>query len=241
MNFVIIHPSEFDEKSGIAKLSGRRVEHMLNVLKLDERSGICKVGLLGGMMGSGELVELDRESMQATLCLTLNVLPPNALPLKLIAAVPRPKSFRKVLHGAISMGVKELWFVHTFKVDKSYWQTPWLSEEALQSEIILALEQAGDTVMPKLEFRRRFKPFVEDELAQIAKDSNFLVAHPSGITEVPVGFNRPITLCLGPEGGFTDYEVELLNNQGAESVTLGSRILRTEVALPALLARLYTL
>ena len=40
-----------------------------------------------------------------------------------------------------------------------------------------------------------------------------------------------------PEGGFTDYEVSRLLETGARGGTLGSRILRTEVALPALLGK----
>ena len=40
-----------------------------------------------------------------------------------------------------------------------------------------------------------------------------------------------------PEGGFTDYEASRLLETGAKGGTLGSRILRTEVALPALLGK----
>ncbi|MFQ8841481.1 MAG: RsmE family RNA methyltransferase [Clostridium fessum] len=35
---------------------------------------------------------------------------------------------------------------------------------------------------------------------------------------------------IGPEGGFEDEEVELARENGAEIVTLGKRILRTETA-----------
>ena len=43
-------------------------------------------------------------------------------------------------------------------------------------------------------------------------------------------------LVVGPEGGLTRAEVELLRTQGARTVTLGPRILRTETAALAALS-----
>ncbi len=39
-----------------------------------------------------------------------------------------------------------------------------------------------------------------------------------------------ITIAIGPEGGFSDDEVEMLKGMGFETVTLGPRILRAETA-----------
>jgi len=47
---------------------------------------------------------------------------------------------------------------------------------------------------------------------------------------------RRVALIIGPEGGFEDKEIENLKNTGAEIVTLGRTILRTETAGPAALA-----
>ncbi len=47
-----------------------------------------------------------------------------------------------------------------------------------------------------------------------------------------------ITIMIGPEGGYTDQEVEEARDKGAIIITLGPRILRTELAAPAVLARL---
>jgi 16S rRNA (uracil1498-N3)-methyltransferase len=45
-----------------------------------------------------------------------------------------------------------------------------------------------------------------------------------------------ITLAIGPEGGWSNQELELLASQGFQSMTFGKRIMRTETAAPALLA-----
>jgi len=63
------------------------------------------------------------------------------------------------------MGVKKIIFIHSYRVEKSYWQTPLLEEKNIEEQLILGLEQAKDTVMPEVILAKRFKPFVEDELA----------------------------------------------------------------------------
>ncbi|MDO5695532.1 MAG: 16S rRNA (uracil(1498)-N(3))-methyltransferase [Eubacteriales bacterium] len=49
---------------------------------------------------------------------------------------------------------------------------------------------------------------------------------------------RSVGIVIGPEGGITSTEVAMLTAAGARICSLGSRILRTETAGPALLARL---
>jgi 16S rRNA U1498 N3-methylase RsmE len=48
-----------------------------------------------------------------------------------------------------------------------------------------------------------------------------------------------ITLFVGPEGGFIDYELETLRGIGFESVNLGERVLRVEPVIPLLVGRLF--
>ena len=48
-----------------------------------------------------------------------------------------------------------------------------------------------------------------------------------------------ITLFVGPEGGFIDYELETLRGIGFESVNLGERAMRVEPVIPLLVGRLF--
>ncbi len=237
VNLLLITPEDLVE-SDVAEIGGRRFRHVTEVLKLQERSGCCRAGMLGGRTGTAELLSADSEAERMRLRLHWTAEPPPPLPAILVTALPRPKTFRKVLHAAVTLGVKHLIFIHAFKVDRSYWSSPVIEEKNLREELLPALEQAGDTVLPKVEFRTRFKPFVEDEFPALCIGRRALVAHP-GAVEGCTPSTEPLTLCIGPEGGFTEYEVELLCANGARAVTLGPRILRTEVAVPVLLARLF--
>ncbi len=52
-------------------------------------------------------------------------------------------------------------------------------------------------------------------------------------TEETLSCLRPgdkVAVFIGPEGGFEDFEIELLKQAGAKTISLGKRILRTETA-----------
>jgi len=129
--------------------------------------------------------------------------------------------------------------VNAWKVEKSYWKSPRMSEENLLLQRILGLEQAKDTILPGLHLRRLLRPFAEDELPGLLSGTWPLLAHPGVVTACPRAVDRPVTLVIGPEGGFIPAEVELLTRSGCQPVNLGDRILRVETAVAAILGRLF--
>ena len=234
MNLIILFKTDFI-LDDIVSLAGQRFTHLRKVLRVEQ--GTCiKVGVLDGMLGTAEVVKLNDDNIELRVKLTDE--PPAALPLTLVCALQRPQTMKKVLQAVIAYGVKTIYFIHSRKVEKSYWSSPLLEEEALRKHIILGLEQSCDTVMPEIHFRRKFKAFVEDELEDIVGDSQGMTAHPIAREACPAQIGKPVTLCVGPEGGFTDYEIEMLAAHACPAVHLGTRPLRTEFAICALLGRL---
>jgi 16S rRNA (uracil1498-N3)-methyltransferase len=236
MNLVIINPEELTE-NGIAVICDpRRTQHIHGVLRALPGDQI-KTGLLNGRIGHAKILSSTPENV--SLQVEFSSEPPSVLPVTLIFALPRPKTYKKILQAATAMGVKKFIAVESWKVDKSYWDSPALSEGETREQFILGLEQAGDTVLPEISFKRRFKPFVEDELPGIIKDSLPLLAHPGAVRDCPRNVSGRVVLCLGPEGGFTEYEVASLEKCGMQPVSIGTRTLRTEFAACAILGRLF--
>ncbi|MBE6379588.1 MAG: 16S rRNA (uracil(1498)-N(3))-methyltransferase [Lentisphaerae bacterium] len=233
MNTILLEKSDFIAPE-VVKLSGARHEHMRKVLKSAPGSS-CKVGLLDDLLGVGEVLQIDDRSVEMRV--VLNTPPPPPVDLILACAMQRPQTYKKVLHIAITMGIKKLVFFGSFKVEKSYWDSPVLSNEIFKREAVAALEQCCDTVMPQVEYHRYFKKFADDELPRLSANRQIYIAHPVCGAAFPDKPQTPALLLVGPEGGFTDYEVSRLLEAGAVGGTLGKRILRTEVALPALLAK----
>ena len=235
MNLLLLEDDDFVAADRV-QLSGRRLKHLLEVHRAEAGDSL-RVGRLNGLMGTGQLLSLDDQ--RAELSLTLDQTPPSKLPLTLLLALPRPKMLRRVLQTVSTMGVPRLVLLNSYRVEKSFWQTPFLQPAAIREQLILGLEQARDTVLPEVLIEQRFKPFVEDRLPALAAGSLGLVGHPGDYPPCPRAVEQAVILAIGPEGGWIPYEVEKLREAGLQPVQLGERILRVETAVSALLARLF--
>jgi RsmE family RNA methyltransferase len=213
----------------------QRLRHIQDVLHTQPGQQL-RVGLLGGDTGTGQLLELDKH--QALFAVSLDSPPPPKLPLELVLALPRPKMLRRILRTVAECGVPRLHLINSYRVEKSYWQTPVLAPAATRGFLLQGLEQARDTVLPEVNCHRRFKPFAEDVLPSLTAGKRALVAHPGDHPPCPRQVNVPTLVAIGPEGGFIPYEVDKLREAGCEPVSLGPRILRVETALTSLLGRL---
>lgn len=234
MNLILLEAGECDTQ-GRVRLDDHRAGHIRQVL------GAClgdrlRVGQIDGLMGHAEITALTRH--QVELRCRFDQPPPDKLPLTVIMALPRPKMLRRVLRAVAELGIPELWLINTWKVEKSYWQSPLLNPAPCRTALLEGLEQSRDTVLPRIHFRRLFKPFVEDELTAAIRGRP-LVAHPLASVPCPHTLSEAATLLIGPEGGLTDYEFDRLLEHGFQGIHFGQRILRVETALTALTSRLY--
>lgn len=235
MNLILLTETDFTAP-GLVRLQDRRFHHIIKVHRAVPGDTLC-VGLINAGTGTGQVVSVSASSIE--MAVTLDTQPPPPLPLTLVMALPRPKMLRRIIQSVTSLGVKKLYLIHSWRVEKSFWSSPVLEPHSLEAELILGLEQARDTLLPEIHLRKRFKPFVMDELPGIARGTLALTAHPGTSPRCPTGLQQPVTLAMGPEGGFIEYEVTALETCGFQTVSLGPRILRLETAVPFILARLF--
>jgi 16S rRNA (uracil1498-N3)-methyltransferase len=233
VNRILLRADEVRDDSAV--LEGRRARHVLDVIGAEQDDEL-RVGVLGGALGRGRVVAQSATSV--TLEIELCEDPPSALPVTLFLALPRPKIARRLLIDCAAAGVKDIHLFGAWKVDKSYWDSPLLADDAIAEHLILGLEQGGDTVMPVVKRHRLFKPFVEDRLPDLVRRMRAFVAHPAAGIECPRAVEGSIALAVGPERGLIDYEVERLSDAGFERVSLGARTVRVEAAVAMLLGRL---
>lgn len=235
MNLVLLFPDDFvDAGSRVARLSGRRRTHLVEVHRAAPGDDVV-VGLAGGPVGRGRVLAVDADA--ATLEVTLDREPPAPLPVTLVLALPRPKVLSRTVAAAVSLGIRRIALVNAWKVERGFWTSPRLTDDDLRAAAILGLEQAKDTVLPTITLHRYLRPFVEEELPALAAGSTRLVPHPAAPRPCPRGVDGPVTLAIGPEGGWIDDEVSLLASAGFAPVSLGDRPLRVETVLPFLVGR----
>lgn len=236
MNLILLTNDDNIAEGTRVRLAGRRLRHVREVHRASLGDELA-VGLLNGKIGTGRVMRFDEQTLEMDIRLDRE--PPAPPPLTLVLALPRPKVMRRALFSLTVMGVKHVILLNTARVEKSYWQTPFLEGAAIRRQLLLGLEQAKDTVLPEVVLRKRFKPFVEDELPGLIQGATPLLAHPGAGVSCPFGVQGRVVLAVGPEGGFVPYEVEKLSSLGFTPVSLGGRIMNVESALPALIGRIF--
>ena len=217
-----------------------QVTHIKEILKSKVGDSLT-VGEMGGYIGKAIISQINKNEVLLT-DIILDKKPPAKLDLTVVLALPRPKVLRRLIMDMTSLGVNKLIIVNSYRSQKSYWQSPLLNR--IDEFVFEGLQQAIDTVPPVIEFKKRFKPFVEDDFPALLLDENgdkeegnAVIAHPYA-SQSWKAYNKdtmPKVLCIGAEGGWIDYEVDLLCQHGCTSVSLGQRILRTETVVNVLL------
>ena len=219
-----------------------QITHIKEILKSKVGDSLS-IGEIGGNIGRAIIAKIDEYEVLLS-DVILDKKPPAKLDLTVILALPRPKVLRRLIMDMTSLGVNKLIIVNSYRSQKSYWQSPLL--ERIDEFVFEGLQQAIDTVPLVVEFKKRFKPFVEDEFPSLLLDKeqdNAVIAHPyasqswraylASRPKEPM----PKVLCIGAEGGWIDYEVDLLCQHGCTAVSLGDRILRTETVVSVLLGQ----
>jgi 16S rRNA (uracil1498-N3)-methyltransferase len=106
-----------------------------------------------------------------------------------------------------------------------------------QGVVISACEQSGRAVVPEVKPAVTLREWIQEPSAHtrlvLAPDAE------QGLAAAAV--ESPVELLVGPEGGFSDAELDWITSSGALVVGLGPRILRTETAAPAAVAILQAL
>lgn len=240
MNLILLHDSDFISSQHV-RLTGRRFDHIKDILKAKLGQSLT-IGKINGLIGQGTVLSKRDDSIELDVKLTQK--PAKALPLILILALPRPPMLKRILFSAAMLGIKKIIILNFNRVEKSLWNSSALKPQAMEEQLVLGLEQAKDTVMPEVVLKKRFKPFVQDELPGLIKGKTALVAHPERKKWDTLTFPFEKSMCptfliIGPEGGILDYEIDLLKAAGCQTIDLGPRILRTEMALPFIVGKLF--
>ena len=215
-----------------------QITHIKEVLK-SKVDDTLTIGEIGGNIGKATIDQINANEVLLR-DIIVDKKPPAKLDVTVILALPRPKVLRRLIMDMTSLGVNRIIIVNSYRSQKSYWQSPLLKR--IDEFVFEGLQQAIDTVPPVIECKKYFKPFVEDEFPALllAKEqSNAIIAHPyasqSWKSYLDEAKNMPNILCIGAEGGWIEYEVDLLCEHGCRAVSLGSRILRTETVVNVLL------
>lgn len=121
MNLILLDP-ESTLDAGQYALTDRQQTHVTKVIKA-QAGDVLRVGVLNGKIGDGVYEPPSGDQSGYIHSLNLSLPAPDPLPLTLVMALPRPNMLKRTLQNITAMGVKELYLIHSSKVEKSYWQS----------------------------------------------------------------------------------------------------------------------
>ena len=235
MNLILLEPDEI-RADGTALLTGKRARHVREVLQAAEGEQI-RVGVVEGPTGTATVVENGKEIRLK--CTLSDGIPPTPR-VDLLLAMPRPKVMNRLWPVLAALGVGRILVSNAWKTERNYFDTHVLEPEHIREGLIEGLQQARDTRLPQVSVHKQFKKLVEDKLDGFGPYAARLVAHPGEgafPSEQLAALPREarVLLAIGPEGGWTPFELELLVRHGFEAISWGPRALRTDTACAVLL------
>ena len=201
-------------------LEGAEAHHLAHVLRLGPGAEV-KVFNGQGREATAEVASVAKRTVLLRARSVVDV-PDPALEVIVAVAPPKGDRFRWLVEKATELGVSRVVPLLTQRtvVDPREGKL-----EKLRQIVIAACKQCGRNRLMEVS---EPTPFVR--LLAGASDEDRVLLHPGAGPGVHHDGTRPLTLLIGPEGGFTDEEVEHAAGAGARIASLGTMILRTETA-----------
>ncbi|WP_038249987.1 16S rRNA (uracil(1498)-N(3))-methyltransferase [Ghiorsea bivora] len=194
----------------IVVFNGRGGEYLAELMRLSKDGGQCQLV---------EFIDVHRE-----------------LPCRvhIIQAANRSEKIETVLQKATEMGASSFQIVNS---ERATLNLPSNKRDKRlqrwQKIIVEAAEQSERTAMPEVVWH--------DKVSQTSHHGQCFVLHPRDASmwqdiRSDLLQQKDITLAVGPEGGWTNQELDYFQSQGFQPLCFGARVMRTETAAPALLA-----
>jgi len=209
-------------------LSEQANQHLVHVLRLKAGDSIS--------LFNGENVEavatvstIHKKQSTVTISEVITVNRESSLSLHLYQSILRSDKMDWVIQKATELGVTKITPVMTqFSQVKLTPDRLIKRMDHWQGIIISACEQCGRNQLPTLNEPIRFSTMLDH--TEIEKTFLFSPEADTHFHQLPVNSSDKIAFLIGPEGGFSPEEINLVKHSNITSLSLGPRILRTETA-----------
>lgn len=214
--------------------------HLSRVLRAAIDARVTVFG--GGVEFEAHITHIDKHGVTVKLGAGAPVDRESPLPATLVQAISSGDRMDYTLQKAVELGIAAVQPVYSersiVRLDEKRSATRLAHWRQVAAS---ACEQCGRNVVPRIAAPLTLIDWFA-ALPPVPADALRLLMAPGAARRLP-DFSKPaaVLLLAGPEGGFSDNEIELALQRGFTAVRLGPRILRTETAALAALAALNTL
>ncbi|MEZ5943663.1 MAG: RsmE family RNA methyltransferase [Planctomycetaceae bacterium] len=208
-------------------------QHALRVLRLASGEQI-EVFDGAGRAAQAELQVESSRKASVEITDSLITEPPSQPSISVALAPPKGDRFRWIVEKLTELGVDR---IIPMKTARSVVDPRDSKLAKLEQATIAACKQCGRNRLPELD---GVIPFAE--LLAAKGTSQLVYGDPQGVSISKLSHtsadNAEFLILIGPEGGFTDEEIDLLSQHNAQGVRIGRHVLRIETAAVSLAAAL---
>jgi 16S rRNA (uracil1498-N3)-methyltransferase len=208
-------------------LDGSEAHHLVHVMRAQPDEQVILFDGRGNEFDA-RIVRHQRSSVELVIDAARSI--DRELPWKLILGIPIPKGERGrwLVEKTVELGVTRLVPLHTNRSGQA------AASHKLQRITIEASKQCGRNQLMEIDKMRQWDQWLSQ------KASHKLIAQFGGCrpSQLDHKKNDDTLLAIGPEGGWTDEELDAAQAEGWKPVDLGPRVLRMETAAIALVAAL---
>lgn len=216
--------------SGSGIITGDDVKHIYRVLRLTEGEKVI-LNDCDGKEYLSEISEITKTEVSLKILEELKINNESQVKIDLFQGIPKAAKMDLIVQKGTELGINNIIPVLTKRVDVKL-SGDFKKLDRLNRIALEAAKQSKRTIIPQVS-----KPVDFDTLLQGINDYDiFLVpyenAEDTGLKSVIRNVNniKKVGILIGPEGGFEQEEIDVLIEKGANIITLGKRILRTETA-----------
>lgn len=229
MNIFYAPPSQIS--NGFAELRDQEAIHASKVMRAHEGDRLVIVDGAGGRY-QGPIQRITNKSVQVKIEDKEKIAAPDPTLILGMGIIKKRDRLEFAVEKAVELGAAHICL---FRSDHSIKEN--VRIDRLETKALSAMKQSLRAWLPEISFYQSF-----EELLNAFPDAEYLAAHEEVDAKENAGYtikdiNGKLLLLVGPEGGFSTRELDLLKEKDAELVSLGSNRLRTETAAIAFLSQ----
>lgn len=219
-------------------IMGTDVNHITNVLRLktDDEIKICNVD--EGINYKTQIVEINKENVK---CNILEEIESNAeagVHINILQGLPKAEKMELIIQKCTELGVNEITPVEMERcIVKLDSKSASKKQERWQKIAEVASKQSGRDKIPTINnainIKNVCKMLANYDIVLVPYENEKTVTLKEVLNKLPKT-NLKIAIIIGPEGGFDEKEIQMLEQNNCKIVTLGNRILRTETVAIAM-------
>ena len=221
-------------EAGSVTLTDSEAHHLAHVLR-SQQGDIVELFDGNGLVATCRIATLRKRDVE----LEVQSARREKLPQKgltIATAVPKGDRFDWLIEKATELGVSQLIPLTT---SRSVVDPRTSKLDKLRQTVVAACKQSGRNHLMEIGSVTSWPDFIR----QFVPDHTVLIAHPQGellesVGPLPANHEKPLIIAIGPEGGFSDVEIQLALRAGANVIQLGRQILRIETAAIGLAAKI---